>query len=130
MARQIEGVDELRRRIAKMTIAARVRVLGAAVDEGAKSAADEMSRRAPRNDEGPTRPSRGHGADNIVTARSTDRKKKDRRALVVGPTDSWMFFQEFGTPHHSPQPFVRPTIKAMKSRMLKITEKHMKRALR
>ena len=130
MAREITGVPELRRRIAKMTVAARARVLIAAVDEAAKVTASEMSRRAPRSAGGPSHPRRGHGADNIGTAPSKDGRKLDARALVVGPTDRWMYFAEFGTAHHSPQPFIRPTIRTMKTKTVTITEKQMKRALR
>ena len=128
--KSIQGFDELTRKLRRISDQSRVEILKKAVDEGADETYEIMTRDAPRNPTGPTRPPAGHGSDNIVIASPKRRARRDSRALIIGPTSFWMWYQEFGTPFHNPQPFVEPTGRAMRPRMIRIIEKHMRKVLR
>lgn len=125
----IEGLDEMIHALNQITDQARVKVLTKAVNKGADEAHAEMVRWAPRNPGGPTRPPAGHGSDNITIAKPKRRARHDSRALVVGPTSFWMYYQEFGTPFHPAQPFVEPTIRKMRKRMVAIVAGEMRKVL-
>ena len=128
--KSVDGFDELTRKLRRISDQSRVEILTKAVDEGADETFKIMSQEAPRNPGGPTRPPLGHGSDNITIATPKRRRRRDSRALVVGPTSFWMYYQEFGTPFHTANPFVEPTGRAMRPKMVQIVAKHMRKVLR
>lgn len=126
----ITGFPELGRQFDALQTQSRVQVLVKGVEEAAEKTRDEMSKAAPRNPLGPTRPGAGHGADSIVVAKPDRGGRKDTRALNVGPRAFWMVYQEFGTPFHTAQPFVQPTGDRMRAPVVRTIAKRMNKAIR
>lgn len=100
---RLEGGVELAKALATLSTAVSSRLLRESVIEGAEPMRDRMEELAPRSEDAP------HLRDQMVI--SVERGEDRREAVVVvGPTRKGFYgsFQEFGTAHHSAQPFARP----------------------
>ena len=128
---EIEGFEELKRNLRRMSDQARVKILTGAVDQGAEEALALMSQLAPR---APGAGSRGwHGADRLINVKQFSRR--DSRAKNVGigreSDGAWFLkFAETGTIFVAEQPFIKPTAKAMRKRMIDIVVAHWRQAVR
>ena len=128
---EIEGFEELKRNLLRLSDEVRVKILNDAVDEGADEAHSIMSQLAPR---APGAGSRGyHGADRLINVKHFSRR--DSRAKNVGigrqSDGAWFLkFAETGTIFVAEQPFIKPTAKAMRKRMIDIVIAHWRRAVR
>lgn len=73
-----------------------------AVDAGAEVVEEGARKRAPRET--------GKGAEEIT--REFRKKGKTEAAVAIGPGSEgfWLLFQEVGTEHHPPQPWLRPAL--------------------
>lgn len=131
----IEGFDELVKNIRRMSDQARVKILTGAVDQGGREALQIMQELAPR---APGSGTRGyHGADRLES--QTLFSRRDSRARSVGAhldRGQWssaghLRFAEFGTVRKpGGKPFVRPTARRMRKRMIDITVSHWRKATR
>jgi HK97 gp10 family phage protein len=112
-----------------MTDDLRVEVLEGALEDAVEETRAWEQQLAPR---APGAGSRGyHGADFIVDRKAWTRKR-DTRAMLVGPDHRLarhLMFQEFGTIYHPAQPFIRPVVRKMRPRTLEIVADHAKRAV-
>ena len=118
---EIEGFEELKRNLLRLSDEVRVKILNDAVDEGAEEAHSIMSQLAPR---APGAGSRGYHFS-----------RRDSRAKNVGigrqSDGAWFLkFAETGTIFVAEQPFIKPTAKAMRKRMIDIVIAHWRRAVR
>ena len=128
---KVEGFDELVKNLRRMSDQARVKILEKAVDQGSNEALAIMEDLAPR---APGAGTRGwHGADRLINVKQFSRR--DSRAKNVGigrQTDGawWLKFAETGTIFATEQPFIRPTAKRMRKRMIDITVMWWRQAVR
>ncbi len=128
---KIEGFDELVRNLRRMSDQARVKILEKAVDQGSTEALALMEQLAPRS---PGAGTRGyHGADRLINVKQFSRR--DARAKNVGigrgGGGAWFLkFAEVGTIHSPEQPFIKPTARAMRKRMIEITVMWWRQAVR
>jgi len=99
---RIEGGPEIARTLTSLPKVFTTRKVRAAMRTAGEPMRETAARLAPRSDEAP------HMADNIRW--QAHRAKGGDIAVRMGPTRDFFYgmFQEFGTAHHSAQPFMRP----------------------
>lgn len=105
---QIQGVEDLKKKLAHITDGLRGEVLKKAVGSGAELFKDEMIRRAPysvRRSDGSLQ--YGHLRDNIKVKVS---KPTPTKAVAVVHTGDayWGLFSEYGTERQPATPWIRP----------------------
>ena len=128
---ETEGFDKLVKNLRRMSDQARVQILEGAVEEASVEALSLMKQLAPR---APGAGTRGyHGADRLTISKVFVRR--DSRAAAVGihrglDRGWWLKFAEHGTVFADEQPFIKPTGRAMRQRMLDIVAKHWRIVVR
>ena len=128
---KVEGFDELVRNLRRMSDQARVKILEKAVDQGSKEALALMEQLAPR---APGAGSRGwHGADRLINVKQFARRDARARNVGIGRQSDGAWFLKFaetGTIFVAEQPFIKPTARAMRKRMIEITFAWWRQAVR
>ncbi len=102
---KFEGGSELIKAMEALSPRVSKNVLKAALEDAAEPMRAKMSRLAPRD------PDPIDLADNIVIGNVRAKSDGGQAATVaIGPAKGFFygFYQEFGTVHHSAQPFMRP----------------------
>lgn len=112
---KIEGLDELTRKLKAMGDG----VEGSLADvlkAGAEPIRESASQKAPRRT--------GRLASHIIVT-------TDEKAALIGPDKARFYgmFQEFGTSHHAPQPFLRPALDEQKETAQRIIADKIKEIL-
>lgn len=133
---QIQGGKELAMRLRALPEAyTRTIVLGALREAGEPMRA-RMAQLAPRE------PGKPDLADNInisvanrlgdVGGGRWEARHDEEHAVAVGPTKDFFYglFQEYGTVHHAPQPFMRPAFDSEAPRALQILTDELWKPLR
>lgn len=113
MTFDLSGDKSLERQLKAMSRASRRSTVTKAARRGARTLGEEMRRRAPKAEGGPTHPSKGHAAKTIKWV--LVEKWPDRAIFAIGPTD-WGFylaFFEHGTVKMAAQPWMRPALDAV-----------------
>lgn len=105
----IEGMDDLERKLRRMTDDVMGEHLRAAVDQGAEIPREVASQLAPRSEDGSHGREPGFLSKNIVKERQWTRTQETARTHVGMTKDAWYGqLQESGTVYHPAQPFLRP----------------------
>lgn len=124
---RFEGGAELAKAFEQLSARVSKRMLRESLEDAAEPMRRAMSSMAPREPGAPDL------ADNIVisTARVKAVEGVQSAAVAIGPAKAFFygFFQEFGTVHHSAQPFVRPAFDGGVSRALSDLARSMWSAL-
>ena len=128
---EIEGFEELTANLRRLEDRARVELLDGAVRDGSEEALAIMEQLAPKS---PGSGLRGrHGADLLMIMKIFTRR--DSRAAAVGISSGsdgawWLKYAEYGTIFAVGQPFIQPTGRAMRKRMIDIIFAHWDRAVK
>ena len=128
---EIEGFDELVRNLRRLSVEVRLKILNDAVDQGAEEAHSIMEQLAPR---GPGAGARGyHGADRLINVKHFSRRDSRSKDVGIGRQSDGAWFLKFaetGTIFSAEQPFIKPTARAMRKRMIDIVIQHWRKAVR
>lgn len=121
MSVQVIGTAEIRQALGQIGQHLSEEALRGAVDEIAAQVAAAASDKAPRLT--------GDLAANIETDVSQD--DVDDYVVSVGPAGEQFYgmFQEFGTPHHRAQPFLRPALDEVEPKVASIVAAAVKKEL-
>lgn len=113
----VRGTAQLRRKINKLKASVRGEALERAASKGGDKIREAAARRAPQSPGGPTRGGQ-HLKDNIITE-VTPTHNPEHGQVGIGPHEDAFhgifFTREFGAPHHSPQPWLRPAFDRKRS---------------
>ena len=127
----LQGLEELRANIKRLGIKVQLEIVSRAVDDGADEALVLMKQLAPR---APGSGTRGyHGADRLRIFSIFARRDSRARGvgIIRGREGAWFLkFAELGTIFHPETPFIKPTGRAMRKRMVDIIVRHWRRAVR
>ena len=128
---KIEGFEDLVKNLNRLNNGVVVEILEGAIEDGGLEALTLMKQLAPRSDGSG---SRGyHGADELKRSKLFSRFNSRAMAVGIhrGRHGAWFLkYAELGTIFHSEQPFLKPTGRSMRSRMVQIVITHWRRAVR
>ena len=117
---KIDGLDELMKELAKKVDGAQ-EILDNATDEASKLVMSKAKSLAPV-DSGNLRQS--------LDTHEEKQKSKNKSVHQVATDDAFYgIFQEYGTKNHPAKPFMRPALQKSKSKIKKIIQEHIKKAL-
>jgi HK97 gp10 family phage protein len=124
---RFEGGAELAKALEELSMRVGKSVMREALREGAEPIRKYMAQAAPQSSEGP------HLRDHMVIGNA---RTGDMAAVAIGPRKGFAprshiypFAQEYGTVHHSAQPFMRPAFDAQAATALKMIAQELWRLL-
>lgn len=119
----IEGLDELLKKLDQLPLSAAKLYIARALRKGAEPIREEAANRAPRGDGAP------HLADTMITVISE--QTATGATARVGPSKRGFYglFQEIGTSHHRAQPFLLPAYYAKVDEAVTIIGKELSESI-
>lgn len=119
----IEGMPELEAKLKALERVAQKQILMDAVKEGAELIRASAEERAPRDT--------GQLAESIMFTLAGGDNIATEVTAKIGPRKSAFYgiFQEFGTAHHAPQPFLQPAMDEQRENAVRAAAAFLKNAI-